>query len=88
MPMFKAMLVGAIMVSAWAISVFFFRFWRKTNDRLFAFFAAAFLLLGIERVSISFIAIEAQAYVYLIRLLAFALILIAIIDKNRKGSEK
>lgn len=84
MEMLKAMLAGAIMVSAWAIFLFFLRFWRKTGDRLFAFFAAAFLLLGVERISISIASSETGSYVYLIRLLAFVLILIAIVDKNRK----
>ena len=51
MEMLKSMLAGAIMVSAWAISVFFFRFWRKTGDRLFGLFSASFLLLGLERIN-------------------------------------
>ncbi|HYG34460.1 MAG TPA: DUF5985 family protein, partial [Clostridia bacterium] len=48
----RAFLSGAIMLNAWAISLFFLRFWRNTGDRLFAFFASAFVLLGVERVSI------------------------------------
>lgn len=87
MLMLKAMLAGAILVSAWAISVFFLRFLRKTHDRLFAFFAAAFLLLGVERIAILALASEVQAFVYLIRLFAFVLILLAIVDKNRRGEK-
>lgn len=83
MTAFKAMLAGAILVSAWAISVFFFRYWRKTRDRLFGFFAAAFVLLGIERVSILAASNEVHSSVYLIRFCAFLVILLGVFDKNR-----
>lgn len=83
MAMLNAMMVGGILVCAWAISLFFFRYWRKTGDRLFGFFAAAFLLLGIERLCIVAVPVEAQCYVYLIRFCAFLLILWGILDKNR-----
>ena len=83
----KAMLAGAIMVSAWAIFVFFVRFWRKTRDRLFALFASAFLLLGIERVSIVMLSGDMQSFSYLLRLCAFLLILFGILAKNRKGGK-
>ena len=83
----KSMLAGAIMVSAWAIAVFFFRFWRKSGDPLFGFFSAAFLLLGIERVSIVYVFVENHGLVYLIRFCAFLLIIFAIVDKNRRGKQ-
>lgn len=85
MTMLKAMLAGAIMVSAGAIAVFFLRYWRKTHDRLFGFFALSFLLLGIERVSMVMVSGEGHTLVYLIRLAAFLLIIFAIVDKNRRG---
>ena len=84
--MLKSMLAGAIMLNAWAISVFFLRFWKKTHDRLFAWFAAAFLLLGAERLSILFPSGESALHFYLIRLVAFMLILFAIWEKNRRPS--
>jgi hypothetical protein len=87
MEMAKAMLAGAIMVAAWAILVFFLRFWRKTRDRLFALFAAAFLLLGIERNIIVVLSSDHRSLGYLIRLFAFLLILFAIFDKNRRGGK-
>jgi hypothetical protein len=80
--MIKAMLAGAIMVNAWAIGVFFWRFWRKTGDWLFWCFAAAFFLLGVERVALVLWQGEGSAYVYLIRLCAFILIAAAIVGKN------
>ena len=88
MPMFKAMLAGAIMVTACAIAVFFLRYWTKTRDRLFAFFALSFLLLGIERVSMVMVHAEKHTLVYLIRLAAFLLIIFAIVDKNRRKEKR
>ena len=64
---------------------FFIRFWRKTRDRLFVFFAAAFLPLGVERLAILITSAELHSYCYLIRLAAFLLIIFAILDKNRRG---
>jgi hypothetical protein len=84
--MIKAMLSGAIMLNAWAISVFFLRFWKKTHDPLFAWFAVAFILLGIERISIVALPGEAYFHVYLIRLAAFLLIIFAIGQKNKSAA--
>jgi hypothetical protein len=83
--MLKPMLAGAIMLNAWAISLFFLRFWKKTRDRLFVWFAIAFLLLGIERISIVWLPGESHFHVYLLRLAAFLLIIFAIWDKNQRG---
>lgn len=76
---------GAIMMCYVVAGLFFLRFWRETHDRLFAVFAFAFWLLAANRVAFIFIdeANEARSYIYVLRLLAFVLILIAIVDKNR-----
>jgi hypothetical protein len=86
--MISAFLSGAVMLACAAIGLFFLRSWRRTSDRLFGFFALAFLLLAAERwvlVSLS-PAYEFGYSVFLIRLAAFVVILIAIVDKNRSGS--
>lgn len=80
---------GGIMIGSVVAGMFFYRFWSKTGDRLFAIFGSAFWLMAVERlvlVSVPDFNSEADAYVYLIRLGAFALILYGILDKNR--SEK
>jgi hypothetical protein len=73
--------------AAWAIGLFFFRFWRQTHDRLFALFGIAFWLLALSwsLLAISGITDERRPYVYAIRLLAFLLIIVATVDKNRQG---
>jgi hypothetical protein len=65
--------------------VFFLRFWRKTRDRLFVIFAIAFWLLGLNWFLLAIISRDeaTTAIFYVLRLLAFILIIFAIIDKNR-----
>ena len=66
--------------------LFFLRFWKRTADRLFLAFAIAFWLLGLTQalLALSNIPVEERSLLYLIRLAAFALILVAIGWKNRK----
>lgn len=83
------LMFGAIAMSCFVATVFFLKFWRKTRDRLFLMFSLAFLAMGCERIvlaSTGKVAEDQVAYLYLIRLAAFALILIAIVDKNRSRS--
>jgi len=79
-------LSGAIMLGCLVACAFFFKFWRKTKDALFWMFGAAFALLAIERVVLlaAGVAAEEHSLVYLIRLAAFLLILVAIANKNRQ----
>ena len=82
---------GGIMALCWVIACLFAKFWRRTQDRLFAYFALAFAVLGLERlvlVTTHLLPHEDKPEVYLMRLSAFILILCAIADKNwsRKAS--
>lgn len=65
-------------------AVFFLRFWSRTADRLFAAFAAAFLLLAISQALLAFLSVtrEEQTWIYLVRLAAFIIIIAAIVGKN------
>jgi hypothetical protein len=82
----EELLMGAIAMASAVAALFFLRFWRDTGDRLFAMFAAAFILLGITRIglALSQSQLEGQTYWYWVRLAAFLLILVAIVDKNRR----
>lgn len=70
---------------AWVAGLLFFRFWRESRDRLFAFFGAAFWLLSLSWALLALISPndDTRPYIYGIRLVAFALIIFAIVDKNR-----
>lgn len=71
-------------------ALFFLRFWKGTRDRLFAIFALAFGILALQRFGLTVTgeASERGNPFYLLRLLAFVLILIAIVDKNRSRPER
>jgi 4-hydroxybenzoate polyprenyltransferase len=79
-------MIGAIAMGSAIAALFFLRFWRETGDRLFFMFAISFLLLGITRLglALSHDTVEGETHWYWVRLAAFVLILIAIVDKNRR----
>jgi hypothetical protein len=80
-------LLSGILISQYAaIALFFLRFWSKSRDRLFLMFSVAFAVLAIQRLAIALTQeiLEQQAALYLLRLAAFVIIIIAIIDKNRR----
>jgi hypothetical protein len=72
--------------------LFFLRFWRKTHDRFFAYFAVSFWLMALHRMVNLYLKDSNEHLVaaYSIRLAAFVLILVAIVEKNRVrgGSQK
>jgi hypothetical protein len=78
-------LAGAVAFGFWILALFFLRFWKRTRDELFASFALAFVLLGVGQTVLALggFPVEERSWVYLIRLAAFGLILLAIIRKNR-----
>lgn len=82
-----ALIAGALAAGYAVAGLFFAKFWSRTRDRLFAIFAVAFWLLAIQRVAIvaSDRWLEDATPLYALRLVAFLLILIAIVDKNRQG---
>lgn len=77
--------VGAIAAGYGVAGLFFLRFWRDTRDRLFALFAVAFLVLAVNRVAGGLLPPPDRDQVYWVRFAAFALILAAVVDKNRSA---
>ncbi|MCR4338003.1 MAG: DUF5985 family protein [Candidatus Omnitrophica bacterium] len=77
-------LLGAIAMASFVAGLFFLRFWKSTKDRFFLFFAIAFWIEAINRVILGLVELSENFPIfYLIRFLAFALILFAILDKNQ-----
>lgn len=78
-------LLGATAMGCVVVAVFFLRFWRATGDRFFLLFAAAFGAFAANRTALAALEEDAEARVgvYVVRLLAFLLIIAAIVDKNR-----
>ncbi len=79
-------LSGLIVALSLVAALVFLRFWRQSRDRLFGFFAGAFFLYGLNHFVLTFNPrdSEIRPYLYLVRLAAFLLIIIGIVDKNRK----
>jgi hypothetical protein len=76
---------GAVAMGCWVAGLFFLRFWKRTSDRFFLLFGLAFWVMTIGRFLLVQHNVENENhyYIYLFRLFAFILILVAIIDKNR-----
>jgi hypothetical protein len=81
---------GLITMGFFVASLFFIKFWRRTRDILFLAFAAAFFLLAANQALTVLIDIprDEQSYLYILRLTAFAIIIVAIIQKNYKRPSK
>lgn len=81
----SAFLSGAIALGFGLAGIFFLRFWKKTREELFIAFTLAFWLLGLNQalIELANIPVEERSWLYLLRLCAFMLILIAIWRKNR-----
>jgi hypothetical protein len=80
------MAVSGALVMGYAVAALFFaRFWRRTRVALFAWFAVAFALLAAQRVMLVVATPAAgdMPWSYVVRLLAFVLILAGIVTQNR-----
>jgi hypothetical protein len=77
-------LIGAIVMGSLVIALFFLRFWRNTRDRLFLYFALSFGIEALHRLYSAAIDTggEDSPLHYLVRLVAYGLIIWAILEKN------
>jgi hypothetical protein len=80
-------MLGALTMASFVVAVFFLRFWKSSGDRLFVFFSAAFAMLSVDWLALAFIdaLAEPRHYIFVVRLLAFGLIIYGIVDKNRRA---
>jgi len=77
-------LAGVVTMGFLVAALFFLRFWHRTKDGLFAAFAGAFALLAINQALAYLIDLgrEEVGWVWLLRIAAFLLIIVAIVGKN------
>jgi hypothetical protein len=82
-----AFVSGLITMGFFVSGLFFIRFWIRTRDLLFAAFAAAFWLLATNQalLALSDLPVEERSWMYLLRLAAFIIIILAIALKNRRA---
>jgi len=76
-------MTGALAMGCAVIALYFLKFWTRTRDRFFLYFALSFLIEGASRVYLT-LAEPAGAAPYLVRLAAYVFILLAILEKNRR----
>lgn len=83
-------LSGALMLAYLLATAYFVRFWRRTGDRLFAFFAAAFTLLALNQLALFLLGAEDEmrGFAYVLRVSGFVLILVGILGKNIGGTRE
>ena len=81
-----AFVSGLITMGFLISGLFFIRFWVRTRDGLFAAFAAAFWLLAANQalLALSDLPVEERSWMYLLRLAAFVIIIVAVVLKNRR----
>ncbi len=77
-------LAGAVALTHLVAAGCFMRFWRKTGDRLFRSFGYAFLLFALNQIVVSVLGVtdERTGFAYVLRVIGFLLILVAIVRKN------
>jgi hypothetical protein len=83
----NAFVWGALALACGVAGLFFLRFWRTSRDRLFAILAAAFWVFALNWCVLGVLnpTFEHVHYAYVPRLLAFGLIMLGIVDKNRRS---
>jgi uncharacterized membrane protein HdeD (DUF308 family) len=82
--MLGGFLIGVIATSSIVAGVFFLKFWKQTHDQLFLAFGVSFIIEGLNRTSVLLLdkPNEGSPVIYIVRLLAFLIILAAILKKN------
>jgi hypothetical protein len=77
-------MTGAIAMGSFVAGLFFLGFFHRTRDRIFVFFLAAFWLDAAGRVVEVALRLsdENDSIVYIVRLVAYGIILAGIFDKN------
>lgn len=80
-------LAGGIATASLLIGLFFFRFWRETRDTFFLLFALSFWLEGLHRfIANQYLSPEEDSPIYyVVRIVAYGLIIAAIVLKNRRA---
>lgn len=81
---------GAIAAASVLAGLFFLRYWRLSRERLFAFLWLAFWLMALNWIALGVIdwGPETRHRAYFLRLLAFVLIIVGVIEKNRRNKSE
>lgn len=83
--------VAGVIASGYLVAgVYFLKFWHRTRDALFLAFSVAFTLLALNQflLAASNIPREEQSWIFVLRLVAFVLIALAIVYKNMAANRR
>lgn len=80
-------ITGLITMGYLVAALFFLKFWARTRDRLFISFFVAFALFATEQALLVLTGVsrEERTWFFLLRLCGFLLIILGIVDKNRRS---
>ena len=80
----ESFMSGMAMMGFIIAGLFFFRFWSRTRDRLFAIFGVAFLLMAVNEafVDVSGSPTNEVVLAYVLRIIAFLMLIVGIVAKN------
>lgn len=75
---------GMAMMGFIIAGLFFFPFWSRTRDRLFAIFGVVFLLMALNEafVDVSGSPTNEVVLAYVLRIIAFLMLIVGIVAKN------
>jgi hypothetical protein len=79
-------MLGGIAIGSFVAGLFFLRYWRSTGDRFFLFFMLAFWIEAANRIDMALTQSwneDDSPVHYMVRLVSYGLILLAIWHKNR-----
>jgi uncharacterized protein DUF5985 len=81
-------LLGAVIMGDLIAGLFFVRFWKRTGDRFFLFFAASFVAIAVSRVVVDegIPPFGYEPFGYMIRILSYLFIIAGILYKNTAGN--
>src|SRR4051812_34070209 len=84
------LILGAVAMGNVVAGLFFLRYWRDGHDRFFLLFALSFFVQAFDRVLLAMSAHpnEGRAWIYGVRLVAYALIMIAVLGKNARRARR
>ena len=82
----RLFLWGALAMGFSIGGLYFLRFWIESRDRFFLFFTLAFFALGAQWTGLAIVnpGLETTHLFFLVRLAAFVLIIVAVVDKNAR----
>jgi hypothetical protein len=76
---------GILAALCFVSAAFFWKFWRRTRETLFVAFAAGFGLLAVHWAALGVLnpGDETRHYLYIVRFLAFVVMIAGVVAKNR-----